>query len=883
MMRLTRLPLLFSGALALGLSAAAAYATQAFAEVSPAQTVQSSPMHPTFALLDGNGANVLESNEPVSTSRTCGACHDTAYIASHSFHADLGLRETVPAGQMPNGQPWETSTGLYGNWDPITYRFLSPAGDQRIDLTPVEWIKLNAARIVGGGPAEIAAGVEMDCFLCHLSEPGHTERTAALSVGNFAWANTATLVNSGIVSKVGDTYAYNASAFNTEGELQTAFVTVHDPTNANCAQCHGLVHNSPEALTTAGQDLMERQTATTGQIVSAQKISQSGMNIAGKADLARAWDLHADRGLECVDCHYALNNPVLVQTNAKAQPDSVVFDPRRLDLGEYLQRPSHEFARGQSAQYTVSPDLRSTMRRCETCHESTETHGWLPYTEQHMSEVACETCHIPSLHAPALKSVDWTVITVESKPVLEWRGVEGNTGSLQDLITGYQPTLLQRTDADGETRLAPYNLITAWYWLYDDPAGPRPVRLADLQSVFLSNGGYRPEILQALDTNGNGALTGTELRLDTESKQSVIRALLEGLGLSNPRLTGEVQPYSINHDVVRGDAAIRTCETCHSRDGRIGQAVTLSSSGPTGVTPTLLGNGGLSLTGGVSNQDGMVNFVPTSADLYQFGAGHVAWVDWFGVIAVLGVLVGVTVHGGLRYSAALRIRRPVVGPVKRVYMYTVYERFWHWFQTFAILLLVFTGLVVHRPEMFGVAWFEQAVLVHNVLAVLLTGNAALSLFYHLVSGEIRNFIPRPYGFFDQAIVQTRYYLQGIFKHEHHPFEKSLDRKLNPLQQITYFGILNVLLPLQIATGALMLGVQSFPQMETWLGGLPFLAPFHSLVAWTFAAFIILHVYLTTTGHTPLANIEAMMIGWDEVADPDVDVALEPAAQSVSGD
>ena len=38
-------------------------------------------------------------------------------------------------------------------------------------------------------------------------------------------------------------------------------------------------------------------------------------------------------------------------------------------------------------------------------------------------------------------------------------------------------------------------------------------------------------------------------------------------------------------------------------------------------------------------------------------------------------------------------------------------------------------------------------------------NAALSLFWHLVSGEIRQFIPRPYGFFDNAIVQAKFYLE----------------------------------------------------------------------------------------------------------------------------
>ena len=61
----------------------------------------------------------------------------------------------------------------------------------------------------------------------------------------------------------------------------------------------------------------------------------------------------------------------------------------------------------------------------------------------------------------------------------------------------------------------------------------------------------------------------------------------------------------------------------------------------------------------------------------------------------------------------------------------------------------------------------------------------------------------------------------------------------------------MLLPLQIITGALMWGVQQWPQAAAWSGGLPFLAPFHSLVAWLFASFIVAHVYLTTTGRDGL--------------------------------
>ena len=150
------------------------------------------------------------------------------------------------------------------------------------------------------------------------------------------------------------------------------------------------------------------------------------------------------------------------------------------------------------------------------------------------------------------------------------------------------------------------------------------------------------------------------------------------------------------------------------------------------------------------------------------------------------------------------------------------------------------------------------------LASILAINASLSLFYHLASGQIRQYIPRPAGFFDQAIEQALFYLRGIFKGEAHPFEKTPEKKLNPLQQVTYFGLLNVLLPLQGLTGMLMWGAQRWPDLAEKLGGLTFLAPLHTIVAWLFAAFIVMHVYLTTTGHKPLTDIQAMITGWEDV-------------------
>jgi len=49
-------------------------------------------------------------------------------------------------------------------------------------------------------------------------------------------------------------------------------------------------------------------------------------------------------------------------------------------------------------------------------------------------------------------------------------------------------------------------------------------------------------------------------------------------------------------------------------------------------------------------------------------------------------------------------------------------------------------------------------------------------------------------------------------------------------------------------------------------GLPWLAPFHTLLAWLFGTFIVGHVYLTTTGATPLEAIRGMVTGYEEVED-----------------
>ncbi|HET7144670.1 MAG TPA: hypothetical protein VFI68_11675, partial [Anaerolineales bacterium] len=371
------------------------------ASPEPARKQQASPLHPNFILLDTEGTNVLESNKAISTMQTCGQCHDTDFISSHAFHSDLGLSDFAASNKT-----WDSSTGTFGQWNPLTYRYLSQNGDERLDLSTAEWLMLNGERVVGGGPAttsrdgksltdlsinknnpetallnkngsvstwnwDNSGTMEMDCFLCHLETPNTTARADAIRAGEFSSANTATLSGLNIVESSTDGWAWNPEAFNENGELKSELIGIQDPTNSNCATCHGEVHpETDKPLTLSACDLNYPQTATTGQVVSGQRINASGVNLTNKDDLDRSWDIHAERQLQCTDCHYALNNPAHVSESQSNNPEHLTHDPRTLEIGEYLQRPDHNFARGQSAQFNVAPEFKGTMRRCENCHDA---------------------------------------------------------------------------------------------------------------------------------------------------------------------------------------------------------------------------------------------------------------------------------------------------------------------------------------------------------------------------------------------------------------------------------------------------------------------------------------------------------------------------------
>ena len=206
-------------------------------------------------------------------------------------------------------------------------------------------------------------------------------------------------------------------------------------------------------------------------------------------------------------------------------------------------------------------------------------------------------------------------------------------------------------------------------------------------------------------------------------------------------------------------------------------------------------------------------------------------------------------------------------------MYNQHTRIGHWLMVVCVGLLLVSGFQIHFPQQLNLLGYPTAVLLHNIVAAVFILNSFLLFFFHITTNEISQFIPQQTGLLRRIELQVRYYLIGIFRREKHPIAKTPARRLNPLQQLTYLGLFSVLLPLQIVTGILLWVAGWAPDLAVKIGGLSVVAPIHNLGSWIFLSFLILHVYLTTTGHTIFSNIKAMTSGWEETettSDTEVD-------------
>lgn len=194
---------------------------------------------------------------------------------------------------------------------------------------------------------------------------------------------------------------------------------------------------------------------------------------------------------------------------------------------------------------------------------------------------------------------------------------------------------------------------------------------------------------------------------------------------------------------------------------------------------------------------------------------------------------------------------------EKIELYSKFERFWHWTQSVLVILLGVTGFEIHDSfKLFG---YETSVRLHSAAAWAFLILIALAGFWMFISKQYKNFIPTRKNF----RAQVNYYLSGIFKGASHPTKKTKLDKLNPLQRLVYLGLIILVFPVQLISGFLYM-YYHYPNRPFELAGLEAVAVIHVLGAFLLVVFLIVHLYLITTGHTPLTNLKAMITGFEKV-------------------
>ena len=198
---------------------------------------------------------------------------------------------------------------------------------------------------------------------------------------------------------------------------------------------------------------------------------------------------------------------------------------------------------------------------------------------------------------------------------------------------------------------------------------------------------------------------------------------------------------------------------------------------------------------------------------------------------------------------------------QKVYIYRAFERFWHWTQATLIFFLAFTGFEIHGSiNFFG---YQIAVKYHNIAAYAFIVLIIFAIFWHFVTGEWKQYLPT----LKNMKAQVFFYLFGIFSNASHPTKKTVLSKLNPLQKMVYVSLKILVIPVMVISGLLYMFYR-YPQQGVIEGlninSIEVIALFHTAGAFLLIGFLIVHLYLITTGATVTSNLKAMITGYEEL-------------------
>lgn len=201
---------------------------------------------------------------------------------------------------------------------------------------------------------------------------------------------------------------------------------------------------------------------------------------------------------------------------------------------------------------------------------------------------------------------------------------------------------------------------------------------------------------------------------------------------------------------------------------------------------------------------------------------------------------------------------------ERLYLYPSLIRFWHFINAVLILALIVSGVSMQYSDpLRPILRFDIAVSLHNFSGILLTLNYFIFIIGNINSGNYRHYKIKLKGFGDRLKKQFIYYTFGMFKNMPPPFPVTKKSKFNPIQQITYFSVMFVLVPILFISGLLLLYSGTFIRELFGNRVLFYTDILHIVVGFFVSIFLIIHIYFCTIGSSPLKNFKSMITGYHE--------------------
>ncbi|HIJ85862.1 MAG: Transrane di-heme cytochrome [Magnetococcales bacterium] len=203
---------------------------------------------------------------------------------------------------------------------------------------------------------------------------------------------------------------------------------------------------------------------------------------------------------------------------------------------------------------------------------------------------------------------------------------------------------------------------------------------------------------------------------------------------------------------------------------------------------------------------------------------------------------------------------------KKVLLYPLWLRIWHWSHAALFILLLISGISLHfaNPNA-PLIPFATARVLHNLCGLFLSFEFLVFVLANGISGNVRHYRPVMKNLSQRLMKQADFYARGIFAGLSHPFPPTWEQKFNPLQQMTYLTIMYLVVPLIIVTGFMLWVPEWAPEQIFGMDGLWPAAVLHYLVGVALAVFFVGHVYLVTVGKTMTSQIEKMLTGWEEIS------------------